>query len=223
MKDFKISSHSCSKIMTKLSSAELPQGAKTYCETWYIQEKYNRKKDFYSKYIDKGLAVEHLGIKMLSRLQGLDLHKNEEFFANDYIQGQPDVIENKIVFDIKSSWDIFSFPHFDKELPNDDYFWQLQCYMILTELREASVVYVLIDTPRPLIQQELKKLYYQSGGVAEDWTPETYAELEVNYRFDDVPDDRRIKVFSVPFDPTAEAKIRERVILCRNYINSINS
>lgn len=261
MKDFKVSAHSCAKIMTgeiglsekqevrlkelsdrksgigkpltsnmeaelstllfKQANPELPQGAKTYCENWFIQQKYGRKKEWFNKYVEKGLMVEDLGIEMLSNMQGIELKKNTEFFSNDYIQGQPDVIHNGIVFDIKSSWDIFSFPFFEKELPNADYWWQLQCYMAITGLSEASIVYCLINTPKPLIEQELKKLYYQSGGTASDWTPDTYKELEKNYCFDDVPESERIKDFPVTKDETAAERIKERVLLCRQYISTL--
>lgn len=208
-------------LLLKQANPELPQGAKTYCETWYIQQKYGRKKEWFNNRVEKGLMVEHLGIEMLSNMQGIELEKNEEFFSNDYIQGQPDVIHNGIVFDIKSSWDLFSFPFFEKELPNADYFWQLQSYMIITGLSEASIVYCLINTPKPLIDQELKKLYYQSGGTATDWTPDTYKELEKNYQFNDIVEGERIKDFPVEKDETAADRIKERVLMCREYIKTL--
>jgi hypothetical protein len=212
-----------STLLFKQANPELPQGAKTYCETWYIQQKYGRKKEWFNKAVEKGLMVEHLGIEMLSAQQGIDLVKNEEFFSNDYIQGQPDVIHNGIVFDIKSSWDIFSFPFFEKELPNTDYWWQLQCYMAITGLTQASIVYCLINTPQPLIDQELKKLYYQSGGTATDWTPDTYKELEKNYQFNDIAESERIKDFPVEKDETAAERIKERVLMCREYIKTLEA
>jgi len=263
MKEFKVSAHSCAKIMTgevglsekqevrlkelserkagigkpltinmevelgtlllKQANPELSQGAKTYCETWYIQQKYGRRKEWFNKYVEKGLVVEYLGIEMLSAHQGIDLVKNEEFFSNDYIQGQPDVIHNGIVFDIKSSWDIFSFPFFENELPNTDYWWQLQCYMAITGLSQSSIVYCLINTPQPLIDQELKKLYYQSGGTATDWSPEAYADLGKNYRFEDVAESERIKEFPVEKDETAAERIKERVLMCREYIKTLEA
>lgn len=210
-------------LIHKYDHPELPQGAKRYCEGWFISQKYNRRKEWFNKYIEKGLLVEDLGIEMLSNVQGIELKKNTDFFSNDYIQGQPDVIHNGIVFDIKSSWDIFNFPLFETELPNIDYWWQLQCYMAITGLKQASIVYCLIDTPQPLIDQELKKLYYQSGGTASDWTPETYQELGKNYRFADIPEEIRLKDFPVEFDPTAADKIKERVMMCRDYIKTLEA
>lgn len=208
-------------LIHKYDNPELPKGAKSYCDEWFISQKYNRKKEWFSYKVQKGLMVEHLGIQMLSNMQGIELEKNEQFFENEFMKGTPDVICNGIVFDIKSSWDIFSFPFFEKELPNTDYYWQLQCYMHLTGLENASIIYCLIDTPRPLIDQELKKLYFQSGGTASEWTPEAYKDLEVNYLFSDVAEQERIRDFPVSRDNEAIEKIIERVKMCREYVKTL--
>lgn len=150
----------------------------------------------------------------------MDLFKNEEWFENDFMGGFPDVIHNGIVFDVKSVWSIFTFPFYDKELPNKDYYWQLQVYMAVTGLSKASIVYCLIDTPQPLIDQELKKLYFQSGGKAEDWTPETYKDLSINYKFTDIPESERIKEFEVLRNDKDIELIVERVKVCREYIKN---
>ena len=217
VKEFKISASSCCEIM---GVKGIGKTGETFLKTWYLSKKYNRKKEFFSKFIDKGLMVEEQGIQMLSNTQGMDLFKNEEWFENDFMGGFPDVIHNGIVFDVKSVWNIFTFPFYDKELPNKDYYWQLQVYMAVTGLQKASIVYCLIDTPQPLIDQELKKLYYQSGGKAEDWTPETYKELAVNYKFTDIPESDRIKEFEVLRNDKDIDLIVERVMLCREYIKN---
>jgi hypothetical protein len=192
-------------------------------EEWYISKRFERKKDFYSKYVEKGLAVENVGIDMLSLHlgDGVQLVKNEQWYENDFMRGMPDVDYDGVVYDIKSSWSIFTFPYFDKALPNKDYWWQLQGYMALMGYKKAAIVYCLIDTPKPIIQQELKKLYYQSGGKAEDWNPEAYVELEQNYRFDDIPFNERIRVFNVERDDAAIKLIGDRVVECRNYLESL--
>ena len=207
----------CAEIM---GVKGLGKTGENYLKKWYLSKKYNRKQEWYSKFVDKGLAVEYKGIQMLADLQGVELTKNEEWFTDGLMGGFPDVIHNGIVFDIKSSWDIFTFPFFEKELPNKDYYWQLQVYMAVTGLERASIVYCLIDTPQPLIDQELKKLYYKSGGTAEQWSPETYSDLAVNYKFSDIPESERIKEFEVIRDESAIALIKERVLICREHIKN---
>ena len=92
--------------------------------------------------------------------------------------------------------------------------------MAVTGLSKASIVYCLIDTPQPLIDQELKKLYFQSGGKAEDWTPETYKDLSINYKFTDIPESERIKEFEVLRNDKDIELIVERVKVCREYIKN---
>lgn len=209
-------------LITKRENPELPTGAKTFLKTWIKQKLFERKEEWKLLVVEKGLAVEQLGIEMVMRVLGIDgLDKNEEFFDNDYMHGFPDVLTNEMVRDIKSSWDLFTFPMFETKMPNEDYWWQLQGYMILTGRQKASVDYVLIDTPMPIILLDLKKLYYQAGGVAEEWTPAKYEALYPNYQFNDIPEKMRVKSFEVYYDSTVAVKIEQRVKMCREYIESI--
>lgn len=209
------------KLIDKRDNPELPEGAKTYCKKWLKKTLFNRKEDFKSIVIDKGLACEQEGIELISKVYGLNLFKNEDYFDNEFIQGSPDVLTINLVRDVKSSWDLFTFPMFEHALPKKEYWWQLQGYMILTGLNKAALDYVLINTPMPLVQLDLKNLYYKSGGKAEDWTPDKYEELYVNYRFDDIPIESRIKTFEFDKADWVEEQINLRVELCREYINGL--
>lgn len=208
-------------LTEKKENLVLPAGAKSYCEQWYLEKKYNRKKEWYSNKVEKGLRVEPIGIKMLSSFEGVELSKNDEWFDNKFIEGTPDVIFNDTVADIKSSWDIFTFPWFEKELPNKDYYWQLQGYMDIAKINKAFIAYCLIDTPNPIIQLELKKLYYASGGVADEWTPEINEQLAENFKFSDIPEMDRIKKFEVLKNQPDIQRIYERVEMCRKYIDTL--
>lgn len=211
------------KLENKRDTPELPQGAKTYCKIWLKQALFNRKQEWKAIVVDKGLCCEEDGIKFIAKMFSYsDFYKNDEFFDNDFMEGSPDILHNEMVRDTKLSWDLFTFPMFDDELPNDDYWWQLQGYMILTGMKKASLDYVLIDTPMPLVLLDLKKLYYQSGGVAEDWTPERYEYHYPNYRFDDIPKEKRLKSFEFNYENGIDEKIKERVLMCRKYIQTLS-
>ncbi len=210
------------KLISKRDNPELPVGAKTHCKKWLKKALFSYKEDWKSVVIDKGLAVENEGIELVAMVYGIEgLKKNEDWFNNEFCKGTPDVIDTETVRDIKCSWDIFSFPMFDEELPKKDYWWQLQGYMWMLGIKKASLDYVLIDTPMPLILQDLKKLYFQSGGVAEDWTPERYEAMYPNYRFGNVPTEMRVKSFVFDYEPWIEEHIAFRVDLCRKYIKTL--
>lgn len=210
-----------SELLTKREKPELPQGAKTFIKEWVKSKRFNRKKEFKALVIDKGLAVEQAGIELIARVYGFDdLVKNDEFLQNEWCQGFPDLMHTK-VRDVKSSWDLFTFPMFEDSLPDTDYWWQLQGYMWLSGIEEAALDYVLIDTPDPLVALDLKKLFYQSGGKPEDWNPDTHAALLPNYKFDDIPEKLRVKTFEFKYDPTVPQQIIQRVTMAREYIKTL--
>ena len=130
----KIRSSAIGKIMTnpKTKGESLSQTTKTYLQELAVQEVYNIRKEFSSRYTDKGNEVEELSIALCNDVLGLGfIYKNEEHYSNDWITGTPDVNTNEILLDVKSSWDATTFPFFDTELKNKDYFYQLQGYMWL--------------------------------------------------------------------------------------------
>lgn len=208
-------------LIYKSENPQLPAGAKTYCEKWLKTALYRRRPEFKNMVIDKGLQCENEGIKLVREVYGFtDFEKNDEHFENEYMEGCPDVVHKKI-HDTKLSWDLFTFPMFEEKIPDTGYDWQIKGYQVLTGIHEGQVDYCLIDTPMPLILLDLKKLYYASGGVAEDWTPEKYEALYPNYQFNDIPKEQRVKSFEVAYDPTLPKRIEERVIMCRSYIDSL--
>ena len=210
------------KLIDKRDNPELPKGAKSYCKTWLKKSLFGFSENWKSVVIDKGLAVEVDGINLVAEVYQLgELSKNEDWFQNDFCKGTPDVIDTETVRDIKCSWDIFTYPMFDDELPKKEYWWQLQGYMWLLGIKKASLDYVLIDTPMPLVLLDLKKLYFQSGGVADDWTPDRYEAMYPNYRFDNVPKEMRVKSFTFNYEPWIEEQISYRVDLCRKYIATL--
>lgn len=210
------------KLIYKRDNPELPEGAKTYCKKWLKRKLFGASDNWKAIVIEKGLAVEPSAIELISKVYGLDgLEKNEDFFGNDWAHGEPDMIFNDCVRDNKSSWDLMSFPMFETEIPEKKYWYQLQCYMWILGLDNSFLDYTLIDTPMTLVLQDLKKLYFQSGGVAEEWTPEKYEMMYPNYRFDNVPLEMRVKSFEIPFDSSLPQHIIYRVELCRTYINSL--
>ncbi len=209
-------------LINKRDNPELPEGAKTYCKKWLKRKLFGASDNWKAIVIEKGLQVESDAIKLISLVYQLDgLEKNEDFIGNEWAHGEPDMIFADKVRDNKSSWDLMSFPMFETDVPEKKYWYQVQCYLWILGLTEGVLDYTLIDTPMPLVLQDLKKLYFQSGGVSEDWTPERYELMYPNYRFDNVPLEMRVKSFDIPFDPELPQHIIYRVELCREYIKSL--
>ncbi len=218
---FKIRASALGQIMTNDRSGKgMGKTAQTYCETWLKEQLYGRQREFQTKYTDKGnicednsldYVAEHLGYGMLI--------KNDRFLENDYMAGTPDVILSDHIIDVKNSWDCFTFPLFESEVPNKDYEWQLQEYMILADKPFAKLIYVLSDTPEHLIEREAR--YYAKMNGYDELSAEMLAEFTAKMTYPNIAPEHRIKVFHIKRNPDAEAQIIERVMLCRTYINNL--
>ncbi|MCT4261587.1 hypothetical protein HZP32_05615 [Elizabethkingia anophelis] len=207
-------------LKKKNAKPELSDGAKTYLKEIYKDIVFGRSKDIQSKYLIKGLSVEQANIDQYNEVRGLFLMKNEERFENDYFTGEPDIIEDGIVYDFKSSWDYSTFPLFEEDVPNEDYEYQLQAYMDLLGLNAAKLVYGLVDTPDELILDEKRKTGWKLGFV--DGLPEELeAEISHNMTYEDIPKQARIKEFDVVRCDKTIALMKTMIDQARSYLNSL--
>jgi len=212
------------RIMTNPRSKGevLSETCKTRVEEKYLEDKFGIKKDFWSKATDKGTTEEPISIDLMVRQLGLfGAQKNETTFENDYLVGTPDVIHSGIVYDVKTSFSASTFPFFDTEIPDKGYYYQLQAYMYLTGLSSAKLVYCLVDTPEQMIQDEIRRQVWKKGML--DSTPELEAEVYSQMTFDHIPEELRIRVFDIDYDPEVIKAIETRIELCREYYESLNN
>lgn len=180
----------------RLKTETLSETTKTYLKEWVVSEIYGYQKEIKSKYITKGLTKEDEAID--KAIEWLDLDfvlKNEKYFEDEYFCGTPDLITDDEVIDIKNSFDCWSFPLFDNQIKNKDYFAQLQVYMHLTGKRKSRLVYVLLNTPEEM-----------------HW--------EQQLKYDDKPKELRIKAFEVEYDAEFIETLKNKVIESREYINN---
>ena len=130
----KIRASQLGKIMTSPRSKGevLSQTAKSYLQELALENKYGIKKDINSKAMDKGNLVEDQAIQLASSVLDLEfVVKNDLYFENDFVKGTPDVVGSNFILDVKSSWTASTFPWFDEECPNKDYFWQILSFMFI--------------------------------------------------------------------------------------------
>jgi hypothetical protein len=208
------------QIMTNDRSGKgMGKTAESYCETWLKEQLYGKKKEIQSKYMDKGVIMEDNSIDFIADQLGYGLLlKNETFFENDYMTGTPDVILNDLVIDVKNSWDCFTFPIFENDIPNKDYWYQLQAYMILTGKEQSKLIYVLSDTPVNLIEREA---YFYAKNNGMEYDKELLEKFTDKMTYTNVPENLKLKVFDISKDTEIESKIIERVKQCQEYINNL--
>jgi len=225
MKDFKIRASATGMIMslpkTKAAkeAGELSKTSQTYIQDWMKEQMFDRKKDFSNKYTIKGIDVEDKAIEIYGKEIKKDFKKNEEKFENEYATGTPDLIAHDCIIDIKSSWNVWTFPLFDDIIKNKLYMYQLQTYMWLTGKTEAKLVYVLVDTPD---EQILKEFHTKKWDVLEENRDGLLEIIIKDLSFEDINVKHKIKVFSIKRDDDIIEQIKERVIACRAYQKQLN-
>ena len=197
----------------------LQAGAKTYLQDWMKEKLYGKTKEFSNQYTAKGILCEPAAIQFVSEMMGYGMiEKNTERIENEWMSGECDLNLSDTVEDIKNSWDIFTFPLFADKLPESDYFYQLQGYMELFGKNKAAVNYCLIDAPEDIIDQQARKISYAAGCTEVDL--ELHDEVREKLSYTNIPNELRLKRFEFERDDTVIQAIKDRVVLCREYIES---
>lgn len=197
---------------------KLPQTAKTYCKQWLKEQIYDRRKEVSSKSMEWGSKVEFDAIEYLAKHTGLGwVDKNTERKENDFLTGTCDLWlpEQKHIIDTKCSVDCFTFPLFDKTLPDVEYADQVQGYMELWGAETGAVSYVLMSAPQDWILKQAR------FGLPYGYTEADYLEFAKKYNYDHFPPDLRIKTFEFEKNPDRLEFISKRVDACRLYIQDL--
>jgi hypothetical protein len=209
---------SLGKLMTepRSKSEVLSQTAKSYIEDLFNELEFGYRKEFSSRYTDKGLEMEDEAIQFASEQFDWEfVVKNTERFTNDYITGEPDINTDNLLADIKCSWSLDTYPMFEADLKNKDYYWQLQGYMWLTGKTEAELVYCLMNTPLQIVEDEVRRAHWKAGLIDEDI--DLRHEVQTKHNYDNIPSKLRVKRYIVERDEKAIEKIIEKVEIAREY------
>jgi hypothetical protein len=200
----------------RTKSEVLSQTAKSYIEDLFNELEFGYRKEFSSRYTDKGLEMEDEAIQFASEQFDWEfVVKNTERFTNDYITGEPDINTDNLLADIKCSWSLDTYPMFEAEMKNKDYYWQLQGYMWLTGKTEAELVYCLMNTPLQIVEDEVRRAHWKAGLIDEDI--DLRHEVQTKHNYDNIPSKLRVKRYIVERDEKAIEKIIEKVEIGREY------
>jgi hypothetical protein len=204
----------------KTKGETLSQTTKTYLQELAVQEVYGIRKEFSSRYTDKGNEVEELSIALCNDVLNLGfIYKNEEHFSNDWITGTPDVNTDEILLDVKSSFDVTTFPFFDTELTNKSYFYQMHGYMWLTGKEESLLCYCLVDTPLQIVEDEIRREHWKASLIEESL--DLRAFVQSKHTFGHIPKEKRLKTFKIVKDDVVIESIKTRIEECREYYNEL--
>lgn len=188
-----------------------------------------------SKHIEKGIINEADSLEMIKRVTGweIDLNKPKKRWFNQWATGEPDVLDNGYLIDVKNSWDGSTFPWFESDVPNKDYFHQLQTYMWLSGYTHSYLIYTLTSAPTHMVYKEAEKIAYNLHPLPAYHGKSFDEMLEIGEDiankqlvFDSIPENKRVKIFKIERDDSVIEAIRLRVEGAREiyekYYKSLN-
>ncbi len=188
-----------------------------------------------SKHIEKGIINEAESLEMIKRVTGweIDLQKPKKRLTNQWVTGEPDVLDNGYLIDVKNSWDGTTFPWFNDGVTNMDYYHQLQTYMWLSGYKFSYLIYTLTSAPSHMVYKEAEKIAYNLHplpayhGKSFDEMLEIGEEKAQNQLvFDSIPEEKRIRIFRIERNEAVIDDIQRRVEEARKiydeYLTNLN-
>jgi hypothetical protein len=214
-------------LIQKRDNPEITAGMKTHCKKWKKEQIFGRRKELDNKYVEKGNACEDKAIELVNTLYSETYSKNEVYLENDYMTGTCD-INADCIRDIKCSWEPETFPYFDDK-PDSRYIYQVQGYMELYAKPYAFVDYVLVNAPFNLLTKEAKAMEWRKNISFDEAFFKvcdrlTYDEeyLKASERKEPVLKlEQRIKSFRIDRRSSIIREVERRVIMCREYIETL--
>ena len=216
---FKCRASQVSKIMTngRAKDSGMGETAKTYLKEWLLEQITGKRKEIESKYLEHGNYGEPLALERASEYFGAKFNKNTTRLENDYFTGEFDSVDGGLVIDVKCSDNVFTFPYFDEEPPKG-YYEQLQVYMDLTGLKNASLVFCLENHSEDDVDRLAAKLAYKQGKEEPDM--EDWDEAQRRLSYDTLPEWMRIKTYNFERNDELIASMKSRVLDCRDVIKA---
>ena len=143
---------------------------------------------------------------MLNAVRFTKYHKNIFRLEDEYLTGECDILADDRVIDVKTSWNLETWPATPGEAHDNDYEWQGRAYLMLYEREIFELVFCLVTTKDELLNQ--------------------WEQIDL-HRVDHIAPEKRITSVIYERDLEKEELIREKLIFANEYysqyINQLNS
>jgi hypothetical protein len=199
---------SLGKLMTtpKSKGENLSQGAKTYIRQIAKQDFFGYRVELDNKYINKGKDQEQDSIDLLNSVRFKKYKKNDVRIEDEYLTGECDILSDDRVIDVKTSWNLETWPATSSEAHDNDYEWQGRAYLMLYEREIFELVFCLVTTKDEFLNQ--------------------WEQIDL-HRVDHIAPEKRITSVIYERDLEKEELIREKLIFANEYysqyVNQLNS
>jgi len=220
------------ELFEKSKNKELPDGAETYCKKWLKEYLYGRREELKAKQVRKGNDTEEDGFTLMATELKLGMvYKNKERKSNEWMEGECDLSLPNNVYDNKSSFSLSTFPMFENDF-DKRYWWQLQVYGCLWDAVNLNLCYTLNNDTDIEVEKACRYIedHNERYKIAERmiFTSAHFEHCKMAIfpeatltSFIEIPKYDRIRHFKFQRDDNAIEKIKDRVLLCRDYIKQL--
>jgi hypothetical protein len=146
-------------ILRPLLDKTLSEGAKTYLKGIAKELIYDFRKDVDVKYMRKGLACEDTSIELLNTILFKSYEKNANRVETDLFSGECDILTADYIRDVKTSWDLDTFPCLTEDAHNPLYEYQGRAYMHIYDRPLFHLDYLMVSTPEEMRKYEQASLH----------------------------------------------------------------
>lgn len=130
----------------------LSQGAKSALTDYAKEMLYGYSKQISSKEMDKGIRCEPDSIALINQVRFTRHVKHVGRVQDEYLSGECDLlIPGEETEDVKTSWNVTTFPVLAADCHDPMYEYQGRSYMRLYKTKRHRVTFCLVDTPDDLI------------------------------------------------------------------------
>lgn len=217
----------CKERKERFLDPPLSAGAKNHLIERYFREKYNgywaSSGAKYPYALIKGSTLEPVGIEILSRVDKIDYHHPDLAESCEFLTGRPDIFcyDTKKLVDIKITWNAASFGKLHLQKLSFQAYCQLNGYMEIFGFEEAEVCYMLLNTPKFLVEQKQKDLFrkFTDGTLLRDEFDEKYDELLDQFDYEaKIPEGKRIIRYTVKKDIELLERVQKKLPMCKEYL-----
>lgn len=215
------------KKRDELPILKLSVGAKTYIEQLWYENKFDFKKSFTNKYVQKGNSIESHSLSELSKFLGVKCFKNIKFFENDFVKGTPDSLlkQFKSTIDAKNVYypdglNFFKSDHAELGL----YIWQIHAYNFLLGHETGYIIRMLMNPPQDIIEKEIYSAWKGLNNSFDELPNEEFRnKITEKFNFEQkLSFDERINFVKIESNKKHFELIEKMVSLARIYYEELN-
>lgn len=175
----------------------------------------------------RGIKTEHLGLQLVSEMDGKPYYQYKKTVENEYLKGKLDIIDSPSletatkILDIKSAGDIKNFYNKIDAPFTPANIYQMQAYFGITGISDGEIVHCLVGEPNDVIEEQKELLFKKwcPDGVENNKFLTEWQKAYSSMMLLDIPKKDRIVSKIIDRDDEMIQLIYDTIRACRKWLN----